>query len=178
MITPKFKKVPLNSRISEDIYELFIETKTITKLDSRELIEISLLTFIQLLKKSDYNLDGIDLIQLAKTKRQRFLREMRGIFRAELLSKETFISRVRKDLLLLLKNKSTLDNIKKLIHYRKAEALLYDNAEELQTELNLYLQIDEKDYNKIINFIEKEKFKDIIIHKHKHKIVSKLKNGN
>lgn len=150
--------VVLNTRIAEDINDILLQLIKDTGQSKREIVELSLLDYISKLDKETHFFEGIDIKFYAQVRKQRKIRQMLGIFRTEIKSKATFIKRVEEDLLLMMLCMTPLEEIKRFIVCRKAEAKTYQHNKKLLETLTEYENINSDDYKTLLDEL-KHKYK-------------------
>lgn len=103
-------------------------------------------------------IEGVDLKKLAEHVKMAKLREIRGIFRNEMLSGAFFIKRVRKDLLKLISeykgHKEIRNIIEKYINIRKSEAVNFIDNSFILAEFEKFEQNLEISISRLKNYIE------------------------
>lgn len=171
-VSPTFKKVLLNTRVSEDIYKIFQEAKNITGLETRQFIELAILQFTEKLEDNKFYIKDLDLQEYSKIKKIRMLREMQGLFRTEIKSRALFIQRVETDILEMLLAHTPLIELKRFILARKLEAYSFQNPDSLIIQLEKFQNITDKDYKKTILEL-RQKFNDNITFKKQTKYIMK-----
>lgn len=153
MKTKEYRKVPLNIRVSEDILFIIDKLLPVLNLERRELIELSVLSFIETIDKDKYKIEGFDYITYGKIKKKRFLRQLQGLIRTEIISKASFLKRTEEDIFKMLIFNAPLTEVKKLIYNRKLELKNYEETEDIEKVLDKYLTIKEEDYQKMIGVL-------------------------
>ena len=156
MKPPRYNKVPLNSRVSEDIYEIVLSAMSSLKIEKREFIELSILSFIEQMDNGNFVIDGVDFIEYAKVRKKRLLRQMQGIFRTEIKSKALIMNNIKDDILQFMIAKAPIKELKKILMARKLECLHYEDSEDLIKQLDGYLKLEESDYKNAISILTEQ----------------------
>jgi hypothetical protein len=104
-------------------------------------------------------IEGINIMDLAKHVKMAKIREIRGIFRNEMLSGAFFVKRIRKDLLkLIVEHKSNAPQLKtileKYLAIRKKEADLFIDKEYILKEFDNFEKNLETSVIKLKKYIE------------------------
>jgi hypothetical protein len=155
--SPKdYNKVPVNSRISEDIFDIMNNAIEVLKIDKRQFLEIAILNFIEKIDINNNSYNGFDFVTYSKIRKNRMIRQMQNIYRTEILSESTFMLRVEEELLTLFLANSSFEQIKRLLLAKKLESKYYDNSESIIKQIDYYYNLPEKDYKKTIMMLRQK----------------------